>query len=425
MPSVPPRRESWAEGEGRPSLPRVSAGRRGRQGRREPAPARKYARAWTLGEGWDRESRGGRVSNPAGALARGADPRASARGREACGVTFRKLLSAEAPTTLILAVLNRDQAILVSDRRVTVDGRLVDPTDDERNKAGVLVTRDARAAFAYTGLATFQTFDTERWLLETLPKCAPPDFAIEPLLTRFARQAEHDIGALSVAPKIKRLTVMIAGYSYDDGGTPRGHLWRISNFEGGPGDPARNTASAAFTVAYWRDLQNAADCFCLGAAAGSTAALKERHMEAMHALVHARRPVRGIVGKAVDVLREVARSPDSKDTISTHCTSIMLPSARGLQAQAEYHASAATATARGIAYVHAVGDQFGTLAMKMESLNQYDSGGTPLQVVPRVGRNQPCPCGRGKRYKHCHGKAHRDEVVVSLGPEAIPRADDG
>jgi preprotein translocase subunit SecA len=24
--------------------------------------------------------------------------------------------------------------------------------------------------------------------------------------------------------------------------------------------------------------------------------------------------------------------------------------------------------------------------------------------IPRVGRNEPCPCGSGKKYKHCHGK---------------------
>ncbi|MEK9134540.1 MAG: SEC-C metal-binding domain-containing protein [Pseudomonadota bacterium] len=23
---------------------------------------------------------------------------------------------------------------------------------------------------------------------------------------------------------------------------------------------------------------------------------------------------------------------------------------------------------------------------------------------PKVGRNEPCPCGSGKKYKHCHGK---------------------
>ena len=29
---------------------------------------------------------------------------------------------------------------------------------------------------------------------------------------------------------------------------------------------------------------------------------------------------------------------------------------------------------------------------------------TPAGALPRVGRNDPCPCGSGKKYKHCHGK---------------------
>jgi preprotein translocase subunit SecA len=24
--------------------------------------------------------------------------------------------------------------------------------------------------------------------------------------------------------------------------------------------------------------------------------------------------------------------------------------------------------------------------------------------VPKVGRNEPCPCGSGKKYKQCHGR---------------------
>ncbi len=28
----------------------------------------------------------------------------------------------------------------------------------------------------------------------------------------------------------------------------------------------------------------------------------------------------------------------------------------------------------------------------------------PGNAVPRVGRNEPCPCGSGKKFKHCHGK---------------------
>ena len=29
----------------------------------------------------------------------------------------------------------------------------------------------------------------------------------------------------------------------------------------------------------------------------------------------------------------------------------------------------------------------------------------PVKVEKKVGRNEPCPCGSGKKYKHCHGKA--------------------
>ena len=30
-------------------------------------------------------------------------------------------------------------------------------------------------------------------------------------------------------------------------------------------------------------------------------------------------------------------------------------------------------------------------------------GGAAAAAVPRVGRNDPCPCGSGKKYKQCHG----------------------
>jgi preprotein translocase subunit SecA len=29
---------------------------------------------------------------------------------------------------------------------------------------------------------------------------------------------------------------------------------------------------------------------------------------------------------------------------------------------------------------------------------------TPIQVGPKIGRNDPCPCGSGKKYKACHGR---------------------
>ncbi|WP_340114234.1 preprotein translocase subunit SecA [Maribellus mangrovi] len=43
----------------------------------------------------------------------------------------------------------------------------------------------------------------------------------------------------------------------------------------------------------------------------------------------------------------------------------------------------------------------------MEGANtqtQERSKPQPVTVEKRVGRNEPCPCGSGKKYKHCHGK---------------------
>jgi preprotein translocase subunit SecA len=28
----------------------------------------------------------------------------------------------------------------------------------------------------------------------------------------------------------------------------------------------------------------------------------------------------------------------------------------------------------------------------------------PMRATQKVGRNEPCPCGSGKKYKQCHGK---------------------
>ncbi len=37
--------------------------------------------------------------------------------------------------------------------------------------------------------------------------------------------------------------------------------------------------------------------------------------------------------------------------------------------------------------------------------NRQDDGQTqPVRKEKKVGRNDPCPCGSGKKYKHCHGK---------------------
>ena len=37
--------------------------------------------------------------------------------------------------------------------------------------------------------------------------------------------------------------------------------------------------------------------------------------------------------------------------------------------------------------------------------NSVADGAQPyVREMPKVGRNEPCPCGSGKKYKRCHGK---------------------
>ena len=57
--------------------------------------------------------------------------------------------------------------------------------------------------------------------------------------------------------------------------------------------------------------------------------------------------------------------------------------------------------------VEAAGDDYAA-----NQKDQFEPGGgsatavkqEPVKVGPKIGRNDPCPCGSGKKYKHCHGK---------------------
>ena len=48
----------------------------------------------------------------------------------------------------------------------------------------------------------------------------------------------------------------------------------------------------------------------------------------------------------------------------------------------------------------------------LEAINSVDNGGkisddinrTVVNEGPKIGRNDPCPCGSGKKYKNCCGK---------------------
>ena len=64
------------------------------------------------------------------------------------------------------------------------------------------------------------------------------------------------------------------------------------------------------------------------------------------------------------------------------------------QAQQQQHAQA-----QNVQYQHA------TSGVEVNENGDVSGGGVTVKnMMANVGRNDPCPCGSGKRYKHCHGK---------------------
>jgi preprotein translocase subunit SecA len=58
------------------------------------------------------------------------------------------------------------------------------------------------------------------------------------------------------------------------------------------------------------------------------------------------------------------------------------------------HANKQAVDARGDDYAANENDYYDPTPVKQE----------PVKVGPKIGRNDPCPCGSGKKFKNCHGK---------------------
>ena len=41
---------------------------------------------------------------------------------------------------------------------------------------------------------------------------------------------------------------------------------------------------------------------------------------------------------------------------------------------------------------------------RIDFVEQAKAAKQPLMISKKIGRNDPCPCGSGKKYKYCHGK---------------------
>jgi SEC-C motif len=300
--------------------------------------------------------------------------------------------------TLILGLANQQQVILISDRRLSANGKIV---EDESNKAATFNLQDARLAVAFTGLARMDNFQTRRWLLAALLDSANPDYQMEPTIKRFCNHATQDFAKIAVPRKLdKRLTVVLAGYCYNEM-PPRCYYWLISNFEGF--DSCGSEPLNEFRTHWYRDRRPSEESYSLIFTAGIHVPVSQTDADSLRTLLQENRPASALVGKGVEVLRAIAKSPLSKKLVGQQCTSIVLPSSPDVEGSLEYHSGTPRTKLFAPSIIEARG-RHAAFVIDSPEVEIRDRSGRPLVLsVPKVGPNQSCRCGSGKKYKKCCG----------------------
>jgi len=305
--------------------------------------------------------------------------------------------------TLILALGNIDQIIQISDRRLIRDGVLV---DDESNKAGVFSCSNARLIFGYTGLAKYGSFATQFWLLENLAKLGQPDFQAGSILERLKAKATEDFDKIQLLSNVplehKRLSIMFSGYLYHYS-PPRAGNAIITNFQDLSVGQDSNTAWTSFQSNVLSEKIPTPENPWFIRSIGAWSAVQESDLNPLIGLLIERKPAKAIVNKAVKIIRNIADRPQAGGAIGMQLSSIVLPRDRDSHTIAEYH----TAKPKSVVYMPSmvISTPEMQLAMGDPELESSEDPNKQLIIFPKTGRNKPCPCGSGKKYKKCHGSS--------------------
>ena len=315
--------------------------------------------------------------------------------------------------TLGLAGGNLAYTVVIADRRLTTSGRVV---DDEFPKVLVFESPSARLGVTFSGLTTaprFQMFFVlPQCLTEAATKGPRPDDVVE----AFAERLDEAFSSVpaSVPEDARRTAILFAGYAYDDAGRPEMYLRSVSNYRLG------ETATHDFQVKEVGDSRRH-NYMC---AVGGWDALPEQGMTELRQLIDAGKPPEAVVGKAVAVIREAARSPGARQLIGGQLLSLVIPSDLSQAPSGAYHTETVSDTAyfpgavrvdgtgHGMAVVGASVTSGALTPAQVRDAYRRGRSGMPRDTkqrfapisIPKVGRNHPCPCGSGRKYKRCHGQ---------------------
>jgi len=302
--------------------------------------------------------------------------------------------------TLILAAANQQFATLIADRRVTCNGRVL---DDEQNKIIAFACRDARVAFAFTGIAQWKSFDTCQWLLKTLQQISEIHKNISDVMEELRNRASDEIPRLGAPDPL--LYIVALGYAYW-GTKPTLFLMDINN--------ANSTARDSFSTTSFYEDEDGTILKQFGTTAGtSSKSLNNLRINLSTPTFKSYYAVRS----GVMIIQESAADKKSKGAVGKQCNSAVLESSTNTNIVSTYHSAFDTNK------VYMCGAVFGVSG----GVSCF-AGGTmysPSQLLtgPQISAREPCWCSSGKLFKYCHKDMYKkinDRNLSGNGKAHVP-----
>lgn len=320
--------------------------------------------------------------------------------------------------TLVVSMLNKDYAVQLSDRRLSSDRGV---ETDEANKAIVVITLTARVVMGYSGLARVGDMDVFETVKDILITAAPPDYAWERMIHRFAQGLSDRF----LDPRIRRLPARARRASF--------HF--VGHLRTQPPEPTISYISNWFDPANHLEADPPANEFRVSGGLfthpdgeprivmplGAHQHLTADDFQPLMDLLANRHKPEAVVNKGVALIRKWADDPRAKNTIGKQISSVVAPADGSQWASGRYHTDVVRPTVHMVDEVYAL--PWKTLKTRGGVFGRADGGAA---AVPAVGRNQPCPCGSNRKYRECHGPAATQTVIMRLedAPAESPRLED-
>lgn len=258
----------------------------------------------------------------------------------------------------------------------TVESRqTVNPVEDEYNKICILFCDDARVAIGFTGLATFDGFNTSDWLVDTLIKIGNKTGAIAEILAELAICTRDKLGSLDV--RDKRLTFLITGFVYWEE-KPRPVAYVLSNYANSLALTAEfNLRSIASTEGTIIEV------------AGVINQLSPKIEISLKRLLAKKLSSASALRFAVKQLKNNAKM---SILIGAQSNSAIIPAPQNTTVTTTYHSVFNSYRAYGSNMV---------LTKGMASYGTEIFSSTVI-AGEEIRKQDPCWCGSGQRFKDCH-----------------------